>query len=72
MASVQPIMVSEVTAAKMLDVTLPVFKRLVADGVLPRGREITLGLTRWDVEELRRIARGEAVDGMRDVNWGGG
>jgi len=70
MASVQPILASAGTAAKMLDLPLSDFNRLVADGVLPPGRDIAPGLTRWDVETLRRIVRGDAVDGMGDVDWG--
>lgn len=71
MADLQPIMVSEGTAAKLLDLTRTEFKRLVEGGALPGGREIAPGFLRWDVQELRRIARGEAIDGMGDVDWGG-
>lgn len=69
MATVQPIMVSAQTAAKMLDLPLATFLRLIAEGVLPRGREIALGIIRYDVESLRTIARGEVVNGMNDVDW---
>ena len=69
MASVQPIMVSEAKAAKLLDLSARDFARLTAEGALPKGREIAPGLVRWDVEGLRRIARGEAIDGMSDVDW---
>lgn len=54
----------------MLDLSASDFARLTAEGALPRGREIAPGLVRWDVEGLRRIARGEAIDGMSDVDWG--
>lgn len=71
MASVQPIMVSAATAAKMLDLPFSEFKRLVAQGVLPRGREIAAGIIRYDVDSLRAISRGERIDGMGDVDWSG-
>lgn len=53
----------------MLDLSPRDFARLTAEGALPKGREIAPGLVRWDVEALRRIARGDAIDGMSDVDW---
>lgn len=69
MAKVDPIMVSEATAAKMLELSPQMFRDLTRTGVLPKGREIVPGLMRWDVELLRSIARGERVEGMGDVDW---
>lgn len=69
MASIQPIMASEATAAKLLELSAGQFKQLVDTGVLPRGREICRGIVRWDVEELRRIARGDMAECMSDVDW---
>lgn len=58
-----PILASEVSAAKLLDMKPNDFRALVAAGVLPRGREIAPGFVRWSVDELRRIANGEAAQG---------
>lgn len=70
MANMQPIMVSEASAAKLMDMTRSQFQSLVAVGSLPRGREIAPGIIRWNVQELRRIASGDLVEGMGDVEWG--
>lgn len=69
MAKVDPIMVSDATAAKMLDLPLSTFQRLVGEGVLPRGREIAAGIIRHDVDNLRRAVKGHAIEGMEDVRW---
>ena len=62
MASHAPIAVGEQTAAKMLDMPVAQFRQLVSEGLLPRGRMIAPGFQRWDVETLRQVARGDAVD----------
>lgn len=54
-----PILASESTAARLLDLSLTEFRRLVREGLLPPGREIAPGVIRWDVETLRRIVTGE-------------
>ena len=64
-----PIFASATNAAALLDMTPGEFRALVEGGHLPKGREIAPGFPRWDVDELRRIIRGEAVSGMGDVNW---
>lgn len=69
MAHVAPILASERSAARLLDLTPAEFARLVEAGHLPRPREIAPGVKRWDVEELRRIASGEAAEGMEGVRW---
>lgn len=71
MANIHPIMASEATAAKLLELSRGQFKYLVDTGALHRGCEIAKGIVRWDVQELRQIARGERVEGMGDVDWGG-
>lgn len=58
-----PIMAGEVTAAKLLDMKTEAFRDLVRAGHLPRGREIAPGVVRWAVDELRRIANGDAAAG---------
>lgn len=64
-----PILASEERAAKLLDLNLKQFRAMVQGGHLPRGKEIAPGFVRWPVDDLRRIASGDAVDGMGDVNW---
>lgn len=62
MKYVQPRLASEKTAAKILDMTPGEFRGLVDGGHLPGPRDLG-GLERWDVEELVRVASGEALDG---------
>lgn len=64
-----PILASETSAARLLDMKVAEFRSLVEAGHLPRGREIAPGIVRWVTEDLRRIASGDAADGMGDVQW---
>lgn len=64
-----PLFANEVTAAKLLDMKPGEFRSLVDAGHLPRGREIAPGVTRWPVDDLRRIASGDASEGMGGVQW---
>ena len=64
-----PIFANETSAARLLDLKPCEFRSLVKAGHLPRGREIAPGLIRWNVDDLRRIASGEASEGMGDVPW---
>lgn len=64
-----PMLASDRTAAALLDLKPAEFRKLVEGGHLPRGREIAPGLTRWDTEELRRIASGEAIEGQGEIPW---
>ena len=68
MASLAPLFACERSAAKLLDMKQAEFSALVKDGHLPPPRDIG-GLKRWDVQNLRRIISGEAVEGMGDVQW---
>jgi predicted DNA-binding transcriptional regulator AlpA len=68
MASLTPILANDRTAAKLLDMKPAEFRALVEDGHLPRPRNIG-GLERWDVEDLRRIGRGDAVEGYGEIAW---
>lgn len=63
MASLVPVMASETTAAKLLDMKPPEFCALVKAGHLPKGKEIAPGIVRWDVETLRQICSGQAIEG---------
>lgn len=62
-----PILASEMSAARLLDMKLPEFRSLVEAGHLPRGREIAPGVLRWVTDDLRKIACGEAIDG--GIDW---
>lgn len=64
-----PILASETSAAKLLDLKPAEFRALVQAGLLPRGREIAPGLVRWPVKDLENIANGNAADGMSDIKW---
>lgn len=68
MTAPAPILASEATAARLLDMKPGEFRSLVEGGHLPRARDVG-GFKRWDVEELRRIAKGEAAEGLGDVEW---
>jgi predicted HTH domain antitoxin len=56
-ANLTPIFASERTAARLLDMSVAAFKRLVKEGSLPPATRFD----RWDVEELRQIMRGDAA-----------
>jgi hypothetical protein len=62
-ARLAPILVSEAKAAQLLDMKPAEFRALVEGGHLPKGREIAPCFVRWDVDELRMIGSGAAVDG---------
>lgn len=57
-----PLFAGEKNAAALLDMAPNDFLRLVDADLLPRPRDIG-GFKRWNVEELRRIASGEAMEG---------
>ena len=63
-----PLFASDRTAARLLDMKPAEFRDLVKGGHLPGPRPIG-DMERCDVEELRRIINGEAVEGMGDVQW---
>jgi len=45
------------------------FRSLVDAGHLPKPREIAPGVSRWIVDDLKRIVSGEASEGMGGVQW---
>lgn len=59
-----PAFATAAVAARYLDMKLSEFQGLVARGLLPGPRRLG-SLDRWDMEEVARIIRGDAVDGMR-------
>lgn len=62
MTQIAPLFADERSAADLFCMKPKEFRRLVNDGHLPPPRDLG-GLERWDVEELRKIARGERMDG---------
>lgn len=64
-----PIMASETTAARLLDLRTKEFKALVRDGHLPKGHEIAPGVVRWDTETLKRIAGGDVAELWDQIQW---
>ncbi len=63
MTALAPLFVRAATAARMLDMSVPEFRLLVAEGALPPPCR----LDRWDVEQLRAIMRGEAHRPREDL-----
>lgn len=58
----EPILASAESAARLLDMTRGQFLELVEGGHLPRPRLIGK-LERFDVAELRAVARGDLIGG---------
>jgi hypothetical protein len=55
-------------AAALLDMKLTEFLGLVQEDVLPKPMVIG-SHERWDVEQLQAIVRGDAAEGVGQVNW---
>ncbi|SLN38833.1 hypothetical protein PEL8287_01894 [Roseovarius litorisediminis] len=64
-----PIMASETTAARLLDLRTTEFKALVDEGHLPPGHEIAPGVVRWDIEVLKRISVGDVTELWDQIQW---
>lgn len=62
MKILHPIFADEKHAADLFCMKPSEFRELVERGHLPPARDIG-GFSRWDVEELQRIARGENLGG---------
>jgi hypothetical protein len=62
---VDPIFVSDVGAAKLLDMKPADLRAQVAAGNLPRPKQIG-PFERFDVDELRRVIRGEPMGGAME------
>lgn len=65
---ITPILANESNAAKLLDMKVAEFRKLVDEGYLPKPRHIA-GIKRWNVEEFRQLGRGDIATGMAGVNW---
>ncbi|MEL6958702.1 MAG: hypothetical protein AAGL89_07090 [Pseudomonadota bacterium] len=65
---IQPLFAGASKAAKLLDLKPGEFRRLVEQGVLPPP--CRLGeFDRWEVEQLKAIASGEAADAVARIEW---
>lgn len=64
-----PIAVRETKAAQMLDLPVSEFRRLVAVGALPKGRELAPGIVRWNWGHIEAIRRGLTMDHPPDTHW---
>lgn len=63
-----PLFASDVTAARLLDMKPDQFRGLVAAGHLPPPRDIG-GIKRFDLDELRRVIRGDLIGGGGGMEW---
>lgn len=61
-----PIFARERNAARVLDMTPAEFRALVVRGLLPGPRRVG-DVELWEIDELRRVISGEAIEG--DVQW---
>ena len=57
-----PLFASETIAAQLLDMKPAEFRALVEGGHLPKGKEIAPGFVRWEVDALRLIGSGGAIE----------
>lgn len=60
--SVEPILVRERTAARLLDMKPAEFRTLVEVGALPQPRCIVPGVERWYVPDLDAVASGTELE----------
>ncbi len=67
MTAHQCIYVAEKNAAKMLDMPLADFRRLVAGGSLPPPFRIGGEMERWRVADLDALISGEVLEGEFEV-----
>ena len=68
MAFSAPIFANETSAARLLDMKPAEFRALVEAGHLPKGKEIAPGFVRWEVDALRLIGNGGAIEGG-GITW---
>lgn len=61
MAAFAPFLVNEANAARLFDMKPAEFRALVESGHLPSGSEIAPGFKRWNCDQLKAIATGEAA-----------
>lgn len=66
-ARLTPLAADERSAAQLMDMAPAMFLDLVDRGHLPEGKELAPGVRRWDVEELRKLAKGELARPRRGL-----
>lgn len=64
-----PLMASETTAARLMDLGAKQFRSLVDEGYLPKGHEIAPSVVRWDTDTLKQISNGEVGDIQGSIEW---
>jgi hypothetical protein len=64
-----PILASETTAARLLDLGTRQFRALVEEGHLPQGHEIAPGVVRWDTDLLKKISNGQGTGDWEQIQW---
>ncbi len=55
-------------AAKLLDLKPDEFRQLVSEGILPPPCHLG-DFERWDMEQIKAIASGEAADAAGSIEW---
>lgn len=69
MSRATPLLASETTAARLLDLGTRQFRALVDEGHLPKGREIAPGIVRWDTDLLKKISNGQLAGDWGQIQW---
>lgn len=64
-----PLLASETTAARLLDLGTRQFRALVEEGHLPQGHEIAPGVVRWDTDLLKKISSGQGTGDWGQIQW---
>jgi hypothetical protein len=64
-----PLLASETTAARLLDLETRQFRTLVDEGHLPQGHEIAPGVVRWDTDLLKKISNGQGAGDWEQIQW---
>lgn len=68
MGIVNPIFASESKAAKLMDMKIGEFRELVKLGLLPPPCRVG-DFERWEVDQLKAVASGNAIDGSAEIKW---
>lgn len=69
MSRATPLLASETTAARLLDLGTRQFRTLVEEGHLPKGHEIAPGVVRWDTDLLKKISNGQVTGDWEQIQW---
>ena len=64
----EPLFAGEAMAARLLDMSVTEFLNHVEEGHIPAATEILPGAYRWRVDELKKLAKGNMIDGG-EIHW---